>query len=35
MIGIAMMGGVTAEQLRDGLFAHPTYAEGLNALFAE
>ncbi len=35
MIGIAMLGGVTAAQLRDGLFAHPTYAEGLNALFAD
>lgn len=31
---IAMMGGLTYEQLRDGVFAHPTYTESLNNLFA-
>lgn len=34
MLQIAMMGGLTYEQLRDGVFAHPTYAETLNNLFA-
>ncbi|WPP51666.1 mercuric reductase [Catalinimonas niigatensis] len=33
MLQIAMMGGLTYEQLRDGVFAHPTYAESLNNLF--
>ncbi|MEK6477040.1 mercuric reductase [Catalinimonas sp. 4WD22] len=34
MIQIAMMGGLTYEDLRDGVMAHPTYAETLNNLFA-
>lgn len=34
MIQIAMMGELTATQLREGMFAHPTFAEGLNNLFA-
>ena len=32
---VAMMGGLSYKQLRDGVFAHPTYAEGLNNLFAD
>ncbi len=31
---IAMMGGLTYQQLRDGMFAHPTLTESLNNLFA-
>jgi pyruvate/2-oxoglutarate dehydrogenase complex dihydrolipoamide dehydrogenase (E3) component len=31
---IAMLGGVTAGQLREAIFAHPTLAEALNNLFA-
>ncbi len=34
MLQIAMMGKLTWQQLRDGLFAHPTWAESLNNLFA-
>ena len=34
MLQIAMMGGLTYQRLRDDMFAHPTLAEGLNALFA-
>lgn len=34
VIEVAMMGGLTYDQLRDGIFAHPTYAESLNNLFA-
>ena len=30
---IAMMGKITYQQLQDGVFAHPTYAEGFNTLF--
>ena len=30
---IAMLGGLTYEQLRDTMFAHPTYAEAINNLF--
>lgn len=30
---LAMMGGLTYEQVRYGVFAHPTYAESLNNLF--
>ena len=30
---LAMMGGVTCDQLRDAVFAHPTLAESLNTLF--
>jgi len=33
-IEIAMLGGVTAGQLHDAVFAHPTLAEALNNLFA-
>lgn len=32
---IAMMGIVTYQQLRDGVFAHPTYVEGFNSLFSD
>ena len=34
MLQIAMMGGVTASTLREAMFAHPTFAESLNNLFA-
>lgn len=34
MLQIAMIGKLTYQQLRDGLFAHPTYAEVFNNLFA-
>lgn len=34
MLQIAMMGGVTASQLRDGVFPHPGLAEGFNNVFA-
>lgn len=34
-IQIAMMGGVTASELRDGIWSHPTWAEALNNLFSE
>jgi pyruvate/2-oxoglutarate dehydrogenase complex dihydrolipoamide dehydrogenase (E3) component len=30
---IAMMGGLTYQQLRDGIFPHPTLTESLNNLF--
>ncbi len=33
MIQIAMMGGVTATQLQEGIWSHPTWAEALNNLF--
>lgn len=33
LLQIAMMGGLTYEQLRDTMFAHPTYAEAINNLF--
>ncbi|MDR6198001.1 mercuric reductase [Siphonobacter sp. SORGH_AS_0500] len=32
---IAMMGNLTYEQLQNGVFAHPTYAESLNNLFTK
>jgi pyruvate/2-oxoglutarate dehydrogenase complex dihydrolipoamide dehydrogenase (E3) component len=35
MIQIAMMGGVTASELRDGIWSHPTWAEALNNLFTK
>jgi pyruvate/2-oxoglutarate dehydrogenase complex dihydrolipoamide dehydrogenase (E3) component len=35
MIQIAMMGGVTASELRDGIWSHPTWAEALNNLFSK
>jgi pyruvate/2-oxoglutarate dehydrogenase complex dihydrolipoamide dehydrogenase (E3) component len=33
ILQVAMMGGVTYEQILNGVFAHPTYAESLNNLF--
>jgi pyruvate/2-oxoglutarate dehydrogenase complex dihydrolipoamide dehydrogenase (E3) component len=33
VLQMAMMGGVTASAIRDGVFAHPTFAESLNNLF--
>ncbi|SEJ67336.1 Pyruvate/2-oxoglutarate dehydrogenase complex, dihydrolipoamide dehydrogenase (E3) component [Dyadobacter koreensis] len=33
ILQLAMMGGITYEQLKEGVFAHPTYAESLNNLF--
>ncbi len=35
MLQIAMMGKLKYQQLRDGVFAHPTLAESLNNLFGE
>ena len=34
LLQIAMMGGLTYDQLRDTMFAHPTYAEAINNLFS-
>lgn len=34
VVQTAMMGGLPFTALRDGIFAHPTIAEGLNMLFA-
>jgi pyruvate/2-oxoglutarate dehydrogenase complex dihydrolipoamide dehydrogenase (E3) component len=34
MIEIAMMGKLSYKALQDGIFAHPTFAEALNILFA-
>ena len=34
MIEVAMMCGLSYDVLRDGIFAHPTFAESLNNLFA-
>lgn len=34
ILEMAMMGGVTYDIIRDAIFAHPTYAESLNNLFA-
>jgi hypothetical protein len=31
---MAMMGDVTYDRIRDAVFAHPTFAESLNNLFA-
>jgi pyruvate/2-oxoglutarate dehydrogenase complex dihydrolipoamide dehydrogenase (E3) component len=33
ILQMAMMGGITASQIRDMVFAHPLYAESLNNLF--
>lgn len=33
VLQMAMMGGVTYEQIRYGIFAHPTFSESLNNLF--
>jgi len=35
MIQLAMAGGLTCAQLQDMVFAHPTWAEALNNLFAK
>jgi pyruvate/2-oxoglutarate dehydrogenase complex dihydrolipoamide dehydrogenase (E3) component len=35
VIQVAMRAGLPYTALRDGVFAHPTMAEGLNDLFAE
>jgi pyruvate/2-oxoglutarate dehydrogenase complex dihydrolipoamide dehydrogenase (E3) component len=35
MLEIAMIGEISYQKLRDGVFAHPTLAEGLNNLFAK
>ncbi|MEX2231174.1 MAG: mercuric reductase [Cyclobacteriaceae bacterium] len=34
IIEVAMMGDLTYDKIRDAIFAHPTYAESLNNLFA-
>lgn len=34
ILQVAMMGGLPYQQLRDGVFAHPTWAESLNNLFS-
>jgi pyruvate/2-oxoglutarate dehydrogenase complex dihydrolipoamide dehydrogenase (E3) component len=34
LLQVAMIGGLTYEQLRDTMFAHPTYAEAINNLFS-
>lgn len=34
MLEIAMIGKITYQKLQDGIFAHPTLAEGINTLFA-
>ncbi|TCO18675.1 pyruvate/2-oxoglutarate dehydrogenase complex dihydrolipoamide dehydrogenase (E3) component [Pedobacter psychrotolerans] len=33
VLQMAMQGGITSEQIRYGIFAHPTYTESLNNLF--
>ncbi|MDJ1504400.1 mercuric reductase [Xanthocytophaga agilis] len=33
VLQVAMMGKLTYEQIRDGVFAHPTFSESLNNLF--
>jgi len=33
VVQVAMMGGLSYKALRDGVFAHPSYAESLNNLF--
>ncbi len=35
VVQTAMLAGMPATGLREAIFAHPTMAEGLNALFAE
>ena len=35
MLQLAMMGGVTASQMKEAVFAHPLYAEALNNLFIQ
>jgi pyruvate/2-oxoglutarate dehydrogenase complex dihydrolipoamide dehydrogenase (E3) component len=34
IVQMAMTGGVTYDTVRDGMYAHPTFAESLNNLFA-
>ena len=34
LLQVAIMGGITYDQLRDAMFAHPTYAEAVNNLFS-
>jgi pyruvate/2-oxoglutarate dehydrogenase complex dihydrolipoamide dehydrogenase (E3) component len=34
LMQIAMLGGLRYDQLRDTIFAHPTYAEAINNLFS-
>lgn len=34
VVQMAMVGGVTYDRVRDGMYAHPTFAESLNNLFA-
>ena len=34
VIEVAMMGNLAFDKIRDAIFAHPTYAESLNNLFA-
>ncbi len=34
IVEVAMLGGLAYDQIRDAIFAHPTYAESLNNLFA-
>ena len=34
IVQMAMTGGVTCDTVRDGMYAHPTFAESLNNLFA-
>jgi len=34
LLQIAMLGNLTYDQLRDTIFAHPTYAEAINNLFS-
>jgi pyruvate/2-oxoglutarate dehydrogenase complex dihydrolipoamide dehydrogenase (E3) component len=33
VLQMAMIGGITYDKIRDGVFAHPTYSESLNNLF--
>lgn len=35
ILQMAMLGGITYEQLRDTIFAHPAYAESINNLFSQ
>ena len=35
MLQLAMMGGITATQMKEAVFAHPLYAEALNNLFIQ
>jgi pyruvate/2-oxoglutarate dehydrogenase complex dihydrolipoamide dehydrogenase (E3) component len=35
LVQMAMMGGITYDVLRDNMYAHPTFAEALNNLFAQ